>query len=113
MRTISKASSPPWGASEREAIVGGTTVPATNRSAAGYALGCRGSVIFDDVQRTRRFTDATLLRSHDITSSLAVQLVANGRVLGVLSVHAIRPRTFTGRDASFLEEAAPIVAGFL
>jgi GAF domain-containing protein len=96
-----------------EGIVLGAVVPATNKSTAGYALGFRGSVIFDDVQRTRRFADSTLLRSHKVTSSLAVRLEARMRVIGVLSVHELRPRRFTSREAGFLEEAALTVAELL
>lgn len=97
----------------REGVVGHATVPASDKSTAGYALRHRRAVIFDDIQRTRRFTDTTLLRSHDVTSSLAIRLTREERAVGVLSVHEHRSRRFTAGDVLFIEEAAHIVADLM
>ncbi len=97
----------------RKGVAGYATVPAATSSSAGYVLRQQRAVIFDDIQRTRRFTDATLLRSHNVTSSLAVRIAGQDRVLGVLSVHEQAPRRFTSHEASFLEEAATILADLM
>jgi len=97
----------------RDGVVGCMVVPATNASTAGYALRHPRAVIFNDVQGTARFTDATLLHSHDVRSSVAVRLVADGRPIGVLSVHELSLRRFSDRDATFIEQAASIVADLM
>ena len=94
----------------REGVAGHAIVPAGRSSSAGYALAQERAVIFEDIQRTRRFTDATLLRSHNVTSGIAVRLVREGRAFGVLSIHELRARQFTSHDVQFLEIAATLVA---
>lgn len=93
-----------------DGVVGRATVPATSASTAGYALRHLHAVIFNDVQGTARLTDATLLHAHNVRSSVAVRLVAEGRPIGVLSVHELTLRRFTDSDAAFIEEAARTIA---
>ena len=97
----------------REGVTGSVTVPVGFTSSAGYALAQDSVVIFEDIQRTRRFTDATLLRSHDVTSSLAVRIADERGVLGVLSVHERRPRRFSAGEVAFIEAAAALVAALM
>lgn len=96
-----------------DGVVGRTIVPATTASIAGYALRHPQAVIFNDVQGTARFTDSILLRSHNVRSSIAVRIVAQGRPIGVLSVHELTLRRFSDGDAAFIERAAPIIADLL
>jgi GAF domain-containing protein len=97
----------------RDGVVGYATVPATTTSAGGYALGQRRAVVFNDIQGTARFTDATLLRSHNVRSSIAVRIAVEDRSIGVLSVHELSTREFSDRDAAFIEQAAPIIAQWM
>ena len=94
-------------------VVGSATVPATDRSSAGYALRHARAVIFNDIQGTSRFSDATLLREHDAKSGIVVRLARGESVIGVLSVHERSPRQFTADEATFMEQVAVIVAEFL
>ncbi len=93
----------------RDGVAGHATVSAAVTSTAGYALAQPQAVIFDDVQRTSRFTDAALLRSHDVIGSLAVRIKGRERPRGVLSMHDHGRRKFTAQDAAFLEAAALLV----
>ena len=97
----------------QDGVVGRATVPATSASTAGYALRQRRAVIFNDIQGTSRFTDATLLRSHNVRSSVAVRIMADGGPVGVLSVHELSLRQFSDRDAAFIEQAADMIAQIL
>jgi GAF domain-containing protein len=97
----------------RDGVTGQVTVPVGPTSSAGYALTHDRAVIFDDIQGTRRLTDATLLRSHNVMSSLAVRIADGRGVLGVLSVHERRRRRFSSGEAAFIEAAAAIVAALM
>jgi GAF domain-containing protein len=94
----------------RDGVAGHVTIPAGLSSSAGYALAQERAVIFEDIQRTKRFTDAVFLRSHNVVSGIAVRMSRGGRVLGVLSVHQMHAREFTSREIAFLEAAAVLVA---
>jgi GAF domain-containing protein len=88
----------------REGVTGHATVPANLKSIAGYTLGHTGVVIIDDVKETSRFTDAQLLRSHDVRSSLAARVSSIGRLWGVLTVHEQRRRRFSPSEIQFLKD---------
>lgn len=90
----------------REGITGHATVLADTTSIAGYTLGQTGIVIFDDVKETSRFTEAHLLRSHDVRSSLATRISCNGKPWGVLTVHEHRRRRFSPKEIEFFKAAA-------
>ena len=90
----------------REGVTGYATVLANTTSIAGYTLGQTGVVIFDDVKETSRFTDAHLLRSHDVRATLATRISRNGKPWGVLTLHENRRRQFTSKEIQFLEDAA-------
>jgi len=94
----------------RDGVVGRIQVPATNNSVAGYALRDRRAILVEDIQRTERFSDAGLLLSHGIRSTMAVRIGSDERVLGVLSVHALECRRFSSKDAAFIEAAARIIS---
>jgi len=90
----------------RQGVAGHATVPSNTTSIAGYALAQPGVVIFDDVKETSRFTDAHLLRSHNVRSSLAIRISCNGKPWGVLTVHEHRRRRFSPKEIEFFKEAA-------
>ena len=90
----------------RQGITGHVNVPATTTSIAGYTLGQTGVVIFDDVKETSRFTDAHLLRSHDVRGTLATRISCKGKPWGVLTIHEQIRRRFSSQEIQFLKDAA-------
>jgi GAF domain-containing protein len=96
-----------------EGIADSVVVTAATTSTAGYALTQRGAVMFDDVQGTKRFTDAALLRSHRVTATLAVRIETASGVRGVLSVHERTSRRYTTSEATFIEAAALIIGALM
>ena len=90
----------------RQGVAGHATVPANAKSIAGYTLGQTGVVIIDDVKETSRFSDAHLLRSHDVRSSLAARISCTGRLWGVLTVHEQRRRRFSPTEIQFVKDVA-------
>jgi GAF domain-containing protein len=70
----------------RQGIAGYATVAANTTSIAGYTLRQAGVVVFDDVKETSRFTDAHLLRSHDVRGTLATRISRKGKPWGVLTI---------------------------
>jgi GAF domain-containing protein len=85
-----------------EPSIVGERVAATNASQAGFTLEANEAVIFQDLARTKRFTDAGLLRRHGVVSSLSAVVKGGVRTFGVLSVHMRAQRGFTGAEARFL-----------
>ena len=94
-----------------EGLAESVLVSSAVTSVAGYSLAHRGAVLFNDVQGTKRFTDAGLLRSYGVTATLAVRLDLAGGRRGVLSVHERTTRRFTAAEATFVEQAAMIISG--
>lgn len=90
----------------RQGVTGHATVPANPKAIAGYALGQTGVVIIDDVKETSRFTDAHLLHSHGVRSSLAIRISCRGRPWGVLTVHEQRRRRFSSEEIQFFNDVA-------
>jgi GAF domain-containing protein len=58
------------------------------------------------VKETSRFTDAHLLRSHDVRSTLATRISRKGKPWGVLTIHEQRRRRFSSQEIQFLKDAA-------
>jgi len=90
----------------RLGIAGYATVAANTTSIAGYTLRQTGVVVFDDVKETSRFTDAHLLRSHDVRGTLATRISRKGKPWGVLTIHEQRRRRFSSQEIQFLKDAA-------
>lgn len=90
----------------RDGVAGHATVPANAASIAGYSLTQTGVIIFSDVSGTSRFTDAHLLRSHGVRSSLAARVLCKGEPWGVLTLHEQRRRRFSPHDIDFTKAAA-------
>jgi GAF domain-containing protein len=91
-----------WG----QGVTGHANVPAATTSIAGYTLGQTGVVIFVDVKDTSRFTDARLLRSHDVRGTLAIRISCKGKPWGVLTIHEQIRRRFSSQEIQFLKDAA-------
>jgi two-component system, NarL family, sensor kinase len=64
-----------------------------------------------NVHRDRRFHWIRGVDDLRFTSMCSVPLIWNDQVVGVLNVQTIRRREFTGRDVSFLETLAALLAG--
>jgi putative methionine-R-sulfoxide reductase with GAF domain len=71
---------------------------------AGRVAAERRPVIIDQVDRTKVFNP--LLVEKGVQSLLGAPLMANGRVIGVLHVGSLTPRTFTREDSDLLQLAA-------
>ena len=97
----------------RDGVVGYARVATKPTSQAGLTLALREPVMFDDLRGTRRFTDALLLRSHGVVSSLSVAIATDDQLVGVLSVHTLEPRSFSSVEARFLTDVAAIVGDAL
>jgi GAF domain-containing protein len=97
----------------RQGISGHATVPANTKSIAGYTMGQKGVVIFEDVKETSRFTDAQLLFSHDVRSTLAIRILCKGKPWGVLTIHEQIRRRFSSQEIQFLKEAALVLGALV
>lgn len=82
-------------------------------SLAGYTLGSRQPVMFEDLPGTRRFTDALVLRKNNVVSTVAITLMVGDRAFGVLSVHDVQRRKFSTADRQFIGAAANAIGARL
>ena len=90
-------------------IVGIATVPASSASQAGFTLRNGEMIVVDDVARTRRFTDAGILRAHGAVSGFSVPLQIDGATIGVLSVHDTKRRHYSTAELNLASEIATVV----
>ena len=88
-------------------------VPGDAESQAGYTLRNKGPVVVTDFLAETRFIPPELLRSHNVVSGMSVVVGDSQKPFGVLGVHSIRPRAFTGDDAHFLQAIANLLAATL
>jgi putative methionine-R-sulfoxide reductase with GAF domain len=86
-----------------EEVRQGVRIP-VGRGFAGRVAATGRPVILDHVDRTTVLNP--ILMAKGIHSMLGVPLIADGKVIGVLHVGSLTPRTFTGEDASLLQIAA-------
>jgi diguanylate cyclase (GGDEF)-like protein len=90
--------------------VGKVTVPAGNRSQAGYTVITEAPVIVEDWERERRFTKPHVLVELGAVSGTTVLIRGRGEPFGVLGVQTTTPRSF-GEDAvNFLQSIANALA---
>lgn len=94
-------------------VVGVESVAAGRESQPGYALQCQEPVVFDDLSRTSRFTEASLARRHGIISSACVPIVYRTAALGVLCVHDTTTRRFSRDEIQFLSRVVEPLARIL
>jgi sigma-B regulation protein RsbU (phosphoserine phosphatase) len=86
-----------------EEVRQGVRIP-VGRGFAGRVAATGRPVILDHVDHTTVMNP--ILMDKGIHSMLGVPLIADGKVIGVLHVGSLRPRRFTGDDASLLQLAA-------
>jgi sigma-B regulation protein RsbU (phosphoserine phosphatase) len=86
-----------------EEVRQGVRIP-VGRGFAGRVAATGRPVILDHVDHTTVLNP--ILMEKGIHSMLGVPLIADGKVIGVLHVGSLRPRTFTSDDASLLQLAA-------
>ena len=94
-------------------VVGGGTVAACDTTQAGVTLAAGDSVIFDNLEKTSRLTDAALLRRCGVVSSVSAPIGDGDWVYGILSVHTTSPRRFTNRDADLVKSVALVIGSML
>lgn len=90
-----------------EAVARGVRLP-LGRGFAGRVAAERRAIIIDDVAHSIVLNP--LLRERGVRSLLGVPLLVEGRVLGVLHVGTLHPRSFTVTDTEVLQMAADRVA---
>jgi hypothetical protein len=88
----------------------GVRVGGGEGSLCGYATVHSGTILFDDIGATERFRGAHMATECGAISSVVVALRRKDTITGVLSVHARRPRAFTGKAAGRLEQVADSIA---
>jgi sigma-B regulation protein RsbU (phosphoserine phosphatase) len=86
-----------------EEVRQGVRIP-VGRGFAGRVAATGMPVVLDHVDHTTVLNP--ILMEKGIRSMLGVPLIADGRVIGVLHVGSLTPRTFTSEDASLLQLAA-------
>ncbi|MGH7509125.1 MAG: ATP-binding protein [Gemmatimonadales bacterium] len=97
----------------RPEAVGQAEVSAGTESQAGYTFSSGQAVVVNDLARDSRFSEASLLREHDVVSGVTVIIRDQTTRYGVLAAHSREPRVFTPDDLTFLQSVANLVAGAL
>lgn len=91
----------------------GTIVEGGRGSQAGYTLSVQEAVVVTDLATDARFDKPRLLTDEGIVSGMSVIVGAPEEPFGVIGVHSRRRRTFSKRDAAFLQSAANVLAAAL
>jgi GAF domain-containing protein len=94
-------------------VIGSETIAASDSTQAGVTLAAGDSVIFDNLEKTSRLSDATLLRRCGVVSSVSAPIGDGDWVYGILSVHTTSPRRFTDRDADLVKSVASLIGSTL
>ena len=93
-------------------VVGTLTLPVTDASSEGYALGTGEPMISADVDRETRFRYPSFLLDHGVRAVVNV-VILGGRgepPFGILQVDSREPRHFTEGDVAFLRSYANLLA---
>jgi GAF domain-containing protein len=88
-------------------------IPVSDRSLAGYVVAARGVVIFENLPKSTRFSDAELLLQQGVVSSIGLAVSVGGAAVGVLSVHTRVLRTFTSQQIIQVERAGAALGELL
>ncbi|MEO8604312.1 MAG: GAF domain-containing protein [bacterium] len=94
----------------RDGLMGHTAVGIGTDSHAGYTLQRGVAIAIDDLASETRFASSPVLRSHGVTSGLAVPILGDARLFGALAVYSRRRRAFSPDDVQFLEAMATTMA---
>ncbi|MFP5223727.1 MAG: EAL domain-containing protein [Acidobacteriota bacterium] len=79
-------------------------------SQAGLALLSNAPVVVEDMRNDPRLTDIEFLISRRISSGMSVVIHGAGSPFGVLGIHSIRKRHFTGDEVSTLQSVANVLS---
>jgi PAS domain S-box-containing protein len=94
----------------RAGLVGGATVELGPGTPAGQVILDQVPVLIEDLRTDGRYPAPSVAREHGVVSSLSVPLYGQTRPLGVLGVHATRPRPFPEGDVHFVQAVANVVS---
>jgi PAS domain S-box-containing protein len=97
----------------RDDLVGGATVELRPGTPAGQVIRDQVPVLVEDLRTDDRFTALSVASEHGVVSSLSVPIYGQARPLGVLAVHAARPRRFPEGDVHFVQAVANVVAAVI
>jgi two-component sensor histidine kinase len=91
-------------------VVGHTTIPANEGSAAGYALKIGEPVITENVATEDRFQIPMLLTQHGVKSTVNVLVRGEDEPFGILEVDSRQLRSFAQDDVDFLQNYANLLS---
>ncbi|QEL17509.1 ATP-binding protein [Limnoglobus roseus] len=94
----------------RAGLVRELTVELRPGTPAGQVVLDQAPVLIEDLRADGRHPAPSVAREHGVVSSLTVPLYGQARPLGVLGVHAARPRPFPEADVHFVQAVANVVA---
>jgi PAS domain S-box-containing protein len=94
----------------RDGRLGSTTLSAAPDSQLGHTLRTAEPVVVDDVRTDTRFDAPEPIADHDVVSSIGVTVGSAEDPWGVLETHTTDPREFTGRDGTFVQSIANLLA---
>jgi len=97
------------GAGWKSDCIGKATLPADNRSQAGFTLGSGEPIVVADLRAETRFITSPLLMEHGVISGVTIAIPTRDRPFGVFCVHTTKPRIFTGDEVQFLLAAATAI----
>jgi signal transduction histidine kinase len=98
------------GAGWNEKTIGTTTIELGGGSAAEHVVRSLTPVAIANIHTEKRFTVSSLLREHEVVSTLLVPLYGRTRPLGVLGAHSRQPRDFSEEDVAQLQILANAVS---
>ncbi|GAB7018999.1 ATP-binding protein [Halostagnicola bangensis] len=84
-----------------------------SKSLFGHTLRSDEPVIVSELEPGNRFSVASVLVEHDITSGITVSLGPDDDPWGILGTYSTNPRDFTEDDARFVENVASILTSAL
>jgi PAS domain S-box-containing protein len=93
-----------------EAGIVGQAVQAKSAIPAAQVLHTQSPVLVEDLSTDGRFPDASLLRAHQVVSSLNVPFYGMERPFGVLGAHTTRHRRFTAEELYFVQSVANVLS---
>jgi signal transduction histidine kinase/CheY-like chemotaxis protein/HAMP domain-containing protein len=93
----------------KSGCVGKATLPADNRSQAGFTFGSGEPAVVADLRTETRFIMLPLLMDHGVISGITIAIPTRDRPFGVFCVHTTKPRNFTGDEVQFLLACATAI----
>ncbi|SFG04800.1 PAS domain S-box-containing protein [Halopelagius inordinatus] len=93
-----------------ESLVGSATIDATENSQVSHTLYSQNPVAVEDADAESRFADSDLLTDRGVTSGITVSIGPRDDPWGVLAAHDTDRRSFTERDARFLQSVAYVLS---